>query len=97
MSATIACPRCGTDLPVVLQDADEGQASLIALVSDHECTRFLVAEYWEDSEITARWTSDVPQKTGPLDARPQPFGRCHLRLVAAQRRERLDLQVGDPR
>ena len=64
MTATIPCFRCGTDIHLVTNDQE---TSLEVQMVPHTCYRFIVAEHWENGEVTACWTSEIPGKTGPDD------------------------------
>ena len=61
MTVTIRCPRCAVDVHLVMDDPG------IVQVVPHACYRFLVAEFWENGEITGVWTSEEPGRSGPKD------------------------------
>ena len=61
MTVTIRCSRCAVDVHLVMNDPGAVQ------VVPHACYRFLVAEFWENGEITGLWTSEEPGKSGPAD------------------------------
>lgn len=64
MTATILCWRCGADIHLI---TEETETSVDVRMVPHTCYRFMVAEHWENGEVTACWTSDIPGKTGPDD------------------------------
>ena len=65
MNATITCPRCMTDMHVISRPGLDAPG--IYRVVPHACSRFLIAEHWENGVVTAYWTSEAPGKTGPHD------------------------------
>lgn len=70
MSVTMKCPRCATELHLISRPLLDAPG--ILRVVPHSCFRFLIAEHWENGEVTACWTSDDPGRTGP-----QGLARTH--------------------